>query len=186
MISAIIYIPPDLPDDQPTANDCLTHLQRRNYNLFAILRDWDLVLWALTDGRASTVVLARQEHAATELPVPVEIVGEATRRISANERPAPALRAARRDLAKLFVALIVATVGASLMWVGLGAVKLAVEWPLYLLVWLVLAAWVPLIGIGVGQAWANDLGEATAWGLVAGYRDGYADGFVDCVTIRDA
>jgi len=66
------------------------------------------------------------------------------------------------------------------MWAGLKGVELAVEWPLWTIVWLTPAAWVPHLGWTIERAWEADIREAVAIGSLFGYRDGYGD----CATIK--
>jgi len=184
--TAIIYIPAGLVGDERAANDCLAHLQRRQYGLFALLRDLDLVDWALEDGRASRIVVDRREHVPDGFPVPVEVVGEITRDLVSEAGPITRPRPPRLDLRKLLIALMVATVGAALLWAGLQEAELgAVVAPLYVLVGLVLAAWIPMAGAGINAAWAADVNAALAWAGAWAYRDGYSDGFVDCAAMED-
>ena len=74
----------------------------------------------------------------------------------------------------------------ALIWVGLQSAHLgAAEAPLYVLVGLVLAAWIPMAGAGITAAWAADINTALAWAGTWYYREGYADGAVDMLTLDD-
>lgn len=89
---------------------------------------------------------------------------------------------ARADL--LTIALMIATVGAALLWTALQRSMLALEWPLYALVWVVLAAWLPHIAWGIDSAWRADV-AACAFGIgSAAHQDGYGDGFIDCAMLK--
>lgn len=79
---------------------------------------------------------------------------------------------------------MIATVGAAVLWTWLEWATLAVEWPLYAFVWVVLAAWLPYIAWEIDSAWRADV-AATAFGVGrAAYEDGYGDGFIDCATLK--
>lgn len=93
-------------------------------------------------------------------------------------------RHARVTHVPLTTALMLATAGAGLIWVGLQEGEFAVEWPLYGLVWTVLAAWVPHVGWTLESAWTEDVAAGEDDGFVTGYREGYPDGYVDCMTLE--
>lgn len=81
---AVIFMPPDLPEDGLYTRQALMHLDRRGYVLACMpLRDWDSVLHILRHRLASVVVFARREHVDPAWEPRVEFVGEETQRLCA-------------------------------------------------------------------------------------------------------
>lgn len=199
---AVIYIPPDLADDSQFARDCLAYAARRRYRFFAILRTWAEVEVAMSNG-ADTVIVARAEHVTDGAwqGWDIELVGESTVDLAPRLRPAvppPSPRGAATSEPESTAdqiatwntvgGLLVATAGAFLLWVGLrhSHWHVAAEGPLYALVIAITALWVPLIGAGLERAWLFDIRQAHKAGQVEGHREGYEDGFVDCLTLRNS
>lgn len=84
-MTAVVFIPPNLPNDGDLAVRCQAYILRRGYHLIAFSRDWDEVEWLLGTGRAVIVIFADPHH--IERPVPAEIASdEPTRRIRASSR----------------------------------------------------------------------------------------------------
>jgi hypothetical protein len=79
-------------------------------------------------------------------------------------------------------ALMVATAAATVAWVLLDTQE--IEWPGDVIVAAALAAWVPNVAMLVHHTSQAEIDAAVEHGRIFGYRDGYSDGFVDCVTLQ--
>ena len=85
---AIAFIPSDNPLDGVYAIQCLQHIERRGYQLVAILRTWEQVLEALRADLAQVIVVARREHLDPDRAPRIEVVGGGTRDVSARSQAA--------------------------------------------------------------------------------------------------
>ncbi len=59
---SIIFVPADHPLDGQFAARCIGYTVRQGHEVYALLRDWDLVLAHLDAGRANCVVFATRDH----------------------------------------------------------------------------------------------------------------------------
>lgn len=83
MITAAVYIPPDIPNDTDFAVDCFEYIQYRGYRFGGFFREASDVDKALGLGTVSLVVFARSRHANGHA-WPAEYVDEKTRPLKWN------------------------------------------------------------------------------------------------------
>lgn len=99
MSDAIVYVPPDLPNDLTHANHAWAYADRRGLYVASVFRRRGDVLKALAAGIASVVVFARRAHwDASWGGVPAEFADEETQRICYVARPDRKIREAARTL----------------------------------------------------------------------------------------
>lgn len=99
MSDAIVYIPPDLPDDKQFAREGIDHLERRGYTFGGVFRSITHAVTALANG-ASVVVCARQSHWNPALGLAVEFVGDETRRLTWSIPPGDRLALRHHELSE--------------------------------------------------------------------------------------
>jgi hypothetical protein len=73
MISAAMFIPPDIPWDGSYARRCHAHVTRRDYHLVAILRTWDQLDQVVREHGVEVVVFAAPARR------PIDIGNDTTR-----------------------------------------------------------------------------------------------------------
>lgn len=78
MLTAAVYVPPDLPRDGLYAQSCMAYAQRRGYPEPVIFRSWDTVHSMLLADTIQVVIVALREHCTDTTAVRPEIVEEAS------------------------------------------------------------------------------------------------------------
>lgn len=81
IVNAIILLPASVAIDGAYARQCVTHIERRGYELVGILNDWATALVMLRSNEAEVVVFARQEHFEPDWSPRIEFVGADTREL---------------------------------------------------------------------------------------------------------
>lgn len=81
MITAVVYVPPDLPRDGHWADLGEQYIARRGYTFIDVYRTKADIMQVLRNGTATLVVFARRSHWDPTWQVPAEFVDEETRRL---------------------------------------------------------------------------------------------------------